>query len=112
MQAGAGVVYETIRGKILKKRSPGVSMNHQRIQSNLHGELYAILKNSSCQLFGPPFDVILPIENETKGTATTVVQPDLCVVCNLGILEERGCFGPPELIVEIVSPKGEGKKEM
>jgi len=33
-----------------------------------------------------------------------VVQPDLCVICNPDLIEERGCFGPPDLVVEIVSP--------
>ena len=41
----------------------------------------------------------------------TVVQPDLCVICDLGKLDERGCLGAPDLIVEILSP-GNSSREM
>ena len=41
----------------------------------------------------------------------TVVQPDLCVICNDEKLDERGAIGAPELIIEILSP-GNSKKEM
>jgi len=33
-----------------------------------------------------------------------VVQPDICIICNLEILDEKGCNGAPDLIVEILSP--------
>jgi Uma2 family endonuclease len=32
------------------------------------------------------------------------VQPDLCIICNPALIEERGCFGVPDLIIEILSP--------
>ncbi len=41
----------------------------------------------------------------------TVVQPDLCVVCDPEKIDEKGCIGAPDLIVEIISP-GNSKKEM
>jgi len=41
----------------------------------------------------------------------TVVQPDICVVCNSRKLDERGCLGAPDLIVEILSP-GNNRKEL
>lgn len=34
----------------------------------------------------------------------TVVQPDLCVVCDSEKLDEAGCMGAPDLVVEILSP--------
>ena len=40
----------------------------------------------------------------------TVVQPDLCVICHENKLDERGCLGAPDLIIEISSP-GNTKKE-
>jgi Uma2 family endonuclease len=40
-----------------------------------------------------------------------VVQPDLCVICDKSKLDEQGCIGSPDLIVEILS-KGNSKKEM
>jgi len=41
----------------------------------------------------------------------TVVQPDLYVICDRSKLDERGCIGAPDLIVEILS-KGNSKKEV
>ena len=42
----------------------------------------------------------------------SVVQPDLCVVCDPKKLEnDKRCSGAPELIIEILSP-GNSKKEM
>jgi Uma2 family endonuclease len=41
----------------------------------------------------------------------TVVQPDICVICDKSKLDERGCIGAPDLIVEILSP-GNSKKEL
>ncbi|SFF40257.1 Uma2 family endonuclease [Thermoflexibacter ruber] len=41
----------------------------------------------------------------------TVVQPDLCVICDKSKLDEQGCIGAPDLIVEILS-KGNTTKEM
>ncbi len=41
----------------------------------------------------------------------TVVQPDLCVVCDLEKLDDKGCIGAPDLIVEILSASN-SKKEM
>jgi Uma2 family endonuclease len=45
------------------------------------------------------------------GKAHTVVQPDLCVICDLSKLDEQGCEGAPDLIIEILSP-GNTRKEM
>lgn len=56
----------------------------------------------------PPFDVRIPNEN---GEIFTVVQPELCVICDETKLDERGCIGAPDLVVEILSP-GNSKKEM
>jgi Uma2 family endonuclease len=41
----------------------------------------------------------------------TVVQPDLCVICDPAKLDERGCNGVPDLIIEILSP-GNSRTEM
>ena len=41
----------------------------------------------------------------------TIVQPDICLVCDKSKLDERGCIGAPDLIIEILSP-GNNKKEL
>jgi Uma2 family endonuclease len=40
-----------------------------------------------------------------------VIQPDLCVICDVQKLDERGCNGAPDWIIEILS-KGNSKREM
>jgi Uma2 family endonuclease len=58
-----------------------------------------------CEVFTAPFDVRFPKHGEiTDDKIDTVVQPDICVVCDLSKLDERGCFGAPDMIVEILSP--------
>jgi Uma2 family endonuclease len=71
------------------------------------------LKKSKCQVFSAPFDVRLPLPPQRiKGNKVdTVVQPDICVICDRDKLDEKGCIGAPDLIVEILSP-GNSSKEM
>ena len=92
---------EIIKGKIYKM-SPAPANKHQSISSHLHTELGIFLKKQKCQLRAP-FDVRL---NHTKNNQqiTTVVQPDICVICDPEKLDERGCLGAPDFIIEILSP--------
>ncbi len=92
---------ELIKGYILKM-SPAPSMKHQKVSMNLSGDLSKYFKKHSCSLFAAPFDVRLPIKSAKKDT--TVVQPDLCIICDELKLDERGCNGAPDLIIEIISP--------
>jgi Uma2 family endonuclease len=104
---------ELIKGKIFKM-SPAPSVKHQRISGKLHGNLFIFFKRSSCDLFSAPFDVrLLDKKKSQKANKDiyTVVQPDICVICDKSKLDERGCIGAPDLIVEILSP-GNSKKEL
>ena len=62
------------------------------------------LKGKRCEVFNAPFEVRLPAPGESDLTASTVVQPDLVVVCDPAKLDEQGCKGAPDLVVEILSP--------
>lgn len=68
---------------------------------------------TKCEAFSVPFDVRLPLPKNkvTKDRTETVIQPDLCVICDLEKLDEQGCNGTPDLIIEILS-SGNSKKEM
>lgn len=63
------------------------------------------LRGQICQLYHTPFDVRLS-RATPNGDASieTVVQPDICVICEPAKLDERGCLGAPDWIIEIVSP--------
>ncbi|MCE6989358.1 Uma2 family endonuclease [Dyadobacter sp. CY323] len=103
---------ELIKGKIFKM-SPAPSRRHQTILADLHLEVGNFFKGQYCNVFFAPFDVRLPKKNQdfSDGKVYTVVQPDLCVICDDAKLDERGCIGAPDLIVEILSP-GNSRKEM
>jgi Uma2 family endonuclease len=103
---------ELIKGHIFKM-SPAPSMRHQKISILLSSEMFNFLKGSTCQIFSAPFDVRLPLPpKKVKGDKVdTVVQPDIVVVCDEGKLDERGCFGAPDMVVEILSP-GNSRHEM
>lgn len=92
---------ELIKGIVLKM-SPAPSTNHQRISHNLNGCFYIHFNRKPCSVFEGPFDVRLPIKTEKKDT--TVVQPDLCVICDESKIDKKGCDGAPDLVVEILSP--------
>lgn len=93
---------ELIKG-FIKKMSPAPSRNHQTISYNLTLSIGLFFQNQQCSVFVAPFDVRLPIKSSKKDT--TVVQPDLCIICDENKLDEKGCNGAPDLIVEILSPK-------
>ena len=66
------------------------------------------------EFFAAPFDVRLFDKNKSAKTnkdVFTVVQPDLCIICDKNKIDELGCNGAPDLIVEIL-PEGNSKKEM
>jgi Uma2 family endonuclease len=99
---------ELIRGKIFKM-SPAPGTTHQKISRELSLRIFSFFDKRPCEAFSAPFDVRFPLQGNEE--TFTVVQPDLCVVCDLEKLDERGCAGAPDLIVEILSP-GNSKKEM
>ncbi len=84
--------------------SPAPRVAHQRILGNLHYQLFPWFIDKPCQLFLAPFDVRLPEADEADERVATVVQPDLLVVCDPGKLDQAGCRGAPDLIIEILSP--------
>jgi Uma2 family endonuclease len=92
---------ELIKG-FIKKMSPAPSRLHQDISLNLTIQLSSFFKGKFCSLYIAPFDVRLPVKNSKKNT--TVVQPDLCIICDENKLDDKGCNGAPDLIVEILSP--------
>lgn len=101
---------ELLKGKIFKM-SPAPSSKHQEVSGKLFFKLYPIFNRNSCQLFSAPFDVRFPRKGKNDEDILTVVQPDLCVICDEHKIDARGCLGAPDLIIEILSP-GNSKKEM
>ncbi len=72
---------------------------------------YIIKRKGNCKVYFAPFDVRLPIHGGMEDDKIyDTVQPDICVVCDLSKLDEKGCIGAPDMIVEIES-KSTKKKD-
>jgi Uma2 family endonuclease len=82
---------------------------HQIISLKLTKSLLNFFDKKPCQFFVAPFDVRLPVPSAKKDS--TVVQPDLCIICDTNKIDDLGCNGAPDLVVEILSP-GNSKHEM
>lgn len=102
---------ELIRGWISKMSGP--QRRHQKISGILNREISNFLKNKPCEVYAAPFDVLLANKRKSApdNTIYSVVQPDLLVVCDLEKLDEKGCVGAPDWIIEILGP-GNSQKEI
>jgi Uma2 family endonuclease len=94
---------ELIKGKIFKM-SPSPSPYHQEVSGRIFTMISNYLWKQPCKVFSAPFDVILPKTNQDVMRSDVVLQPDICVICDLDLIKERGCFGPPDWVIEILSP--------
>ncbi|MGI4728891.1 MAG: Uma2 family endonuclease [Janthinobacterium lividum] len=101
---------ELIKGYIFKM-SPAPAEFHQRILTIVGSEIYNYLKKKPCKVYFAPFDVRLVRKTVTDREITTVVQPDICVICNPEKIDKKGCLGAPDIVVEILSP-GNNKTEL
>ncbi len=92
--------------------TPAPTRQHQEISGNLHTYLNLFLKDKECKVYSAPFDVRLPKNDEKDDDKIyNVVQPDIVVVCDPKKLDDKGCIGAPDLIVEILS-KSSSKKDL
>lgn len=92
---------ELIRGKVVQMFS-AASSQHQGILGGFHLQVGNLFKNAPCKVRLAPFDVRLNIPKGVKDS--TVVQPDLCIICDMSKMNKRGCNGSPDFILEILSP--------
>ena len=76
------------------------STRHQRFVRKLTLQIGNFLEEKDCEVFPAPFSVYLKHTNKED----TVVEPDLSVVCDPAKLDDRGCKGAPDLIIEVLSP--------
>ena len=103
---------ELIRGRIIPMAAP--SRKHQGISWQLTLNVGATFKHQKCKAYAAPFDVRLLDKEKSKKAnkdVYTVIQPDICIICDEQKLDDNGCQGAPDLVIEILSP-GNSKKEM
>ena len=96
----SGERYEIIDGVAYAMASP--TARHQGISRELMVSIYNFLKDKPCKVFAAPFDVRLFPKKDNSDT--TVVQPDILVVCDKTKLSDgKACKGAPDMIIEILS---------
>ena len=73
---------------------------HQQLVMNLSAEIREYIKNINglCKIYPAPFAVFLNKDDKTY------VEPDISVICDKSKLDDRGCNGAPDWIIEIASP--------
>lgn len=95
--------WEIIDG-IVYNMTPAPSSVHQRILGKLFLIMEHFFENDKCEVFMAPLDVRLSKDKVNDTDIETVVQPDILVVCDKNKVDDRGCNGAPDFIIEIVSP--------
>lgn len=94
---------EIINGELYMMTPP--SRIHQDISIAIEGQLQKFLEEKTCKMYHAPFGVRLFEQAEdTPGEVDTFVEPDIVVVCDQSKLDDKGCKGAPDLIIEILSP--------
>ena len=93
----AGERAELIDGQMYMMAAP--STRHQRLVGTAYAEIHQFIKNHGgpCEVFVSPYAVYLAQEED-------YVEPDVLVVCDPGKIDDRGCHGAPDWVIEIVSP--------
>jgi Uma2 family endonuclease len=95
-----GERYEIMDGEAYMMAAP--SRLHQEICGNFYYALRSFLEGKTCKVYIAPFAVrLFPAEDLSDDT---VVEPDITVVCDPSKLDDRGCNGAPDFIIEVVSP--------
>jgi Uma2 family endonuclease len=94
--------WELINGEAYAMSAP--SRLHQKILLEIAFQIRSYLKEKTCEIYVAPFDVRLPKRNEKDEQIDTVVQPDLSIICDEKKLDDKGCRGAPDWIIEILSP--------
>lgn len=104
---------EDYRCELIDGRSfamaPAPSLDHQTVVVELTAQIASQLRGKPCRVLSAPLDVRLPEKTESENEITNVVQPDILVVCDANKLDQKGCLGAPDWIIEVLSPRTAAK---
>lgn len=89
---------ELIDGRMYDMAAPGFA--HQKLVHLFDRTIgnYIDTRGGACEVLPAPFAVFLNADDKNY------VEPDLSVICDRGKIDERGCNGAPDWIIEITSP--------
>ena len=92
--------------------TPAPGVMHQRLSGGLFFQFYRFFCDRTCEVFAAPFDVRLPKTSRRHRDIFDVVQPDISVICDPEKLDDRGCIGAPDLVIEVISPGTASKDQV
>lgn len=97
---------ELIDGRIYYMAPP--SRTHQKISWKLHQTIanYIDSRDGRCEVYAAPFAVFLNKDDNNY------IEPDISVICDPSKLDEMGCHGAPDWIIEIVSQSSKSRDYM
>ena len=94
---------EIINGEAVMMAPP--SRIHQKISGEIFRQLANFLEGKRCEVYSAPFGVrLFEKDGDRPEDVDTVVEPDITVVCDTSRLDQHGCKGAPELVMEILPP--------
>jgi len=94
---------EIIHGEAVMMAAP--SSRHQEISMEIARQLANFLVGKSCRVYPAPFAVrLFEQDGERPDDVDTVVEPDISVICDRNKIDQNGCKGAPDLVIEILSP--------
>lgn len=95
--------YELIDGDAYLMAPP--TTQHQKVSGEIFRQLANFLEGKKCEVYAAPFGVrLFEREGDRPEDVDTLVEPDITVVCDKSKLDEYGCKGAPELVMEVLSP--------
>jgi len=89
---------ELVDGRMYMMASP--NLNHQEILGWLHAEIFNYIREhgGKCRVLCAPFGVFIRKDDKNY------LEPDISVICDKDKLDQKGCYGAPDWVIEIVSP--------
>lgn len=94
---------ELIDGQAVMMAPP--SRVHQEISGELHRQIANYLEGKTCRIYPAPFAVrLFEKSGDSPEDVDTMVEPDLSVICDSDKLDDTGCKGAPDMVIEILSP--------
>lgn len=102
--------YELIDGVVYDMNAP--LRIHQKYVVELVRQMSNFFLEKPCEVYVAPFDVRLPRRSKKDKDIFDVVQPDISIICDQSKLDDKGCVGAPDLVVEVTSPSTAGKDQV
>lgn len=94
---------EIIDGKPIMQGTP--SRRHQKVSGEIYRQIANYLEGKQCEVYIAPFAVrLFEKDKDSPENVKTIVEPDVVIVCDKNKLDDKGCKGAPDFVLETLSP--------